>query len=456
LDRRRFLKYAGAGAVTVGASAAAYYVYEQPRAYSPSTSVSTLPSTTRTNRPPVVSAIKVRPAYINPTPEYMIELSYDGHDPDGDRLTTTWFIDGREVGRDAEYKTRLAEGEYYVQLQVSDKFNVEKRYRQVAVDPDQIYPEKSLYLRYKGVRYIVGPITPEWVVPSPSADQMNEQLDTIRNDLGCNAITIVGGTPSEDKMIECAKIAIEKRYERVYVQPSYVNATVDETISGVGEFAVRVKSLREISDAIVYMVGHEFQLETAIIRGENFWKRWENANKGVDLNKVAAVYPRMFKSIIDVCKRNYGYPISYAGTPWELDEDLIPWSSPAFESIGIDAYIHDFLGWNEDWMIALLNRLKRFRKPIHCADFGMMSYAGADKYGGWNPLYATQYPYDEEPQVRYTKRTLDMLNRARIDGCFWVQYNDDSFDRGHGLYHPQTLKRKKGFYFYKSYKPTGS
>jgi hypothetical protein len=80
----------------------------------------------------------------------------------------------------------------------------------------------------------------------------------------------------------------------------------------------------------------------------------------------------------------------------------------------------------------------------------MMSYSGADKWGGWVPLYVDQNPYDEEPQVRFTKRTLNILNQAKIDGCFWVMYNDN-FDRGHGLCNPQTKKRKKGFYMYKSY-----
>jgi hypothetical protein len=78
-----------------------------------------------------------------------------------------------------------------------------------------------------------------------------------------------------------------------------------------------------------------------------------------------------------------------------------------------------------------------------------MSFLDADKFGGWNPLNQNSI-YDEEPQVRYTVRTMNMLNQARIAGIFWVMYND-SFDRGHGLYNPLTRKRKKGFYMYKSY-----
>jgi len=462
LGRRRFLKYVGAGLVTATAAGAGYYLYSKQPRYAPSQIATvTIPkgwesaSTYLRNNPPVISRIDVKPKYINPTTEITIRFTHSSYDPDNDPLSTKWLIDDEDVSHEPEYSTKLSEGDHSIVLKVSDGESEATKYATITVDPEQIYPLKQLHLRYKGVRYFAGTVIPEWLGhPNPSNEEMDEQLDTIRDELECNAICVCGGSPSEDRMIECGKMAIDKGFERIFVQPSYVNATVDETIDRIGRFAVKVRRLREMSDAVVYMVGHEFQLETAIIGGQDWYERFENANKGIDLDKVVAVYPRMFKRIIDVCRQNYGYPISYAGTPWELDEDLIPWSNPVFESIGIDAYIHDFLGWNEDWMIALLNRLKRFKKPIHCADFGMMSYEDADKFGGWCPLYARENAYDEEPQVRYTRRTLDMLNRARIDGCFWVQYNDN-WVIGHGLYHPITRKRKKGFYMYKSYKPTG-
>jgi hypothetical protein len=165
----------------------------------------------------------------------------------------------------------------------------------VAVDPDQIYPIKPLHLKYKGVRYFAGSITPEWAsLPNPSTEEMDEQLDTIQKGLGYSAVAICGGGPSEDRMIECGKIAIDKGFKPIFLQPSYLNATVDETIDRVGEFAVKVKSLRETSEAVVYMVGHEFQLETAIIRGDNYWERFANAYKSLDWDKVMTTLPVAF------------------------------------------------------------------------------------------------------------------------------------------------------------------
>ena len=457
-NRRRFLKYAGATAAVIGGAAASYlYGSSFGRGTQVTTSTAKSAETVTSagqNHPPVAS-FKRKPWYLDPTDQQMIQFASNCYDADNDPLQYAWYIDGTQRSLEKNYSTGLTAGEHGVELKVSDGTAEDNVQQSVAVDPDQMYPTRTLHLKYKGVRYFAGWITPEWAsLYNPSEEEMSEQLDTIHNELGCNAVAVCGGEPCEERMIECANMAIDKGFDRIYVQPSYVNATVDETIDKVGKFAVKVKSLRETSDAIVYMVGHEFQLETSIIRGDNYWERWANANKGTDWDKVRKTLPGMFKRIIDVCKANYGHQISYAATPPEANEGLIPWENPAFESVGIDAYIHDFLGWDETWMIALLDRLKRFRKPVHCADFGMMSYAGADKFGGWSPLYSSQYPYDEEPQARFTKRTLEMLNRAKIDGCFWVQYNEQGFDKGHALYNPLTRKRKKGFYMYKSYQRT--
>jgi hypothetical protein len=474
IGRRGFVRYAVAGIVAIGVAAAgAYYVGRHEEAVTP-TQPPTITGTTESktvegvNRPPELplvcerkgsppllvckEAIEIWPKYINPTTEYEIRLSHNAYDPDGDPLTTTWLIDGEEVSHEPRYSTKLPEGEHLIGLRVSDGMEERSAERRVTVEPDQIYPVKPLYMRYKGVSYFCGGITPEWPnIPNPNEEEMDEQLDTIHNELGCNAIIISAGEAFEDKMIECGRMAIEKGFERIFIQPRYVNATVDETVEKISRFAKKVKTLRESSEAVVYMVGHEFQLETSIIRGGDWFTRFQNSNNGIDLDKIRYVLPRMFRRIIDICSKNYGYGISYASTPWEAYENLIPWSSPVFESVGVNTYIQDFLGWDENWWFNLLSRLKKIGKPVYSTDFGMMSFAYADKWGGWNPLHHNEGSYDEEPQVRFTYRTLKMLNRAKIDGCFWVQYNDN-FDKGHGLYHPITRKRKKGFYMYKSYR----
>jgi hypothetical protein len=82
---------------------------------------------------------------------------------------------------------------------------------------------------------------------------------------------------------------------------------------------------------------------------------------------------------------------------------------------------------------------------------GCMTFHGAAYYGGVitaETLADPMHSYDEEEQAEYIKRYCDTLDKARIDGYFYSQYNDN-FDRGYGLY--LGFKRKKGFYMYKSY-----
>ncbi|MEM3004026.1 MAG: hypothetical protein QXK96_01875, partial [Candidatus Bathyarchaeia archaeon] len=47
------------------------------------------------------------------------------------------------------------------------------------VEPDQLYPKKPLYVKYKGTSYYVGDIMPEGPNVFPSEEQMDEQLDTV-------------------------------------------------------------------------------------------------------------------------------------------------------------------------------------------------------------------------------------------------------------------------------------
>jgi len=463
IDRRRFLKYAGATAAIVGATALGAEYLLQPSNENNSQPTQTTTTSSKINHPPEIESLDKRPKYLNPTDKTDIRLGYIASDPDGDPLTAILLIDNKPlIGSDGNpihnnpYVFKLPQGDHTYEVDVSDGQLTSKSAKGiVTVEPNQIPdpndPTKLLYqpqrldVKYKGVRYIAGPITPEWDLPNPSEDEMDEQLETIYKELGCNAISIVGGSQSEDKMIKCAQLAIDKGFERITIQPSYVNATVDETIERIGKFGAKVRSLREKSDRVVYMFGHEFGLETAIVEGNNWFERFANLNKGQGWDKIQQTLPKMFKDIIAICAENYGYELSYAAIP-VVEVDLVPWANPIFESIGVDAYIQDPSGWDEKWVIALLSRLKKFGKPVHSTDWGMASFEGADQFGGLSVEHLNENrPYDEEPQRRYIERYFKMLNQAKIAGCFWVQYNDRVFEKGYALYNPRTRNRKEGF-----------
>jgi hypothetical protein len=472
ISRRSFLKYAAASIAAIGAAAGVYYsgrkreetFTSQPSTTTTIQTIETLRITEKTNRPPELplvcerkgsppllvckEAIEIWPKYINPTTEYEIRLSHNAYDPDGDPLTTTWLIDGEEVSHEPRYFTKLPEGEHLIGLRVSDGMEERGAETRVTVEPDRIYPTKPLSVRYKGMRMTVG-----WKgMPHIPIDFTDEKLDIIRNELGCNAVIIFGNTEFEDDLVEAGRLAIEKKFDRIYVAPMYLDFTIEETVERIGKFAGKVKRLREISDSVIFMVGHEFILDSSsFVPGVTYEERELNAWKGrTNWVKLRSILPCAFNKIISLCEQNYGYQITYAASIGE--ENLVPWSNPIFESVGIDAYIWNRVGWTENWIIDLLKRLKKFGKPVNTTEWGCLTYKNASE--DWQITAGMEkYPYDEDEQANYIRQYCEMLNKAKINGAFYTQI-DDERPKGYGLYLRSVtgkMRRKKGFYMYKSY-----
>lgn len=461
--RRRFLKYVGAGAIGVGGAAAVAYLTkdywrevrdpEEVTTKRTMTSLSLPSETTKINHAPIAD-FRYKPQHINPTDQQTIQFTNGSYDPDDNPLQYNWCIDGKLASTQKDYSSKLPTGGHTVQLNVSDGIAQSSDIRDMTVEPDQIYPTNNLNIRYKGIRYAAGTLGPIYTnVPTPSRDEMDEQLDTIHDELGCNAVTIYAGPKYEDNLIEAGRLAVQKGFERIYVNPDNMDLTVDETIARLRRFIPKMKSLRETSDSAVFMVGHEFDTETrGVLPGDNWPQRvdWARRHTYSWFDLVKANLPDMFKAIVTLCKQDYGYEIAYDSSLNEVD--LVPWSDPSFGSVDVGAYLVDAIGFNEGWIMDLFSRLKRFRKPVYSAEWGTMTFKGAYANPWLLPSPGEDYPYDEDEQASYVRRYCEFLNRATISGCFYTQYNED-YDKGYGLYNG--MRRKKGFYMYKSYQRSG-
>jgi hypothetical protein len=367
------------------------------------------------------------------------------YDLGGDPLQNTWLVDSNVVSHERDHSTKLPVGQHLVDLQVSDGKQTRVHSATVTVEPEQIYPTKQLHIAYKGIRYY-----------PRDTQRMNEELDTIQQELGCNAVILSG--ENEDYLIEGAQQAIKKGFDRIYVEPSYWNygygIRIDDTVERLSRLAPRVRELRETSESVGFMVGHEYGLVVqGIIPGKDWTSRLQYQVDHNDwLQMVRANLPGMFKRVLKVCKENYGYGISYAAAIWE--DDMVPWSDPLFESVSTDAYVFDKAGWTTSRISGHLTALKRFGKPVNSAEWGCMTFKDAGAISGISPLYENQYPYDEEEQANYIDNYCKMLNRTRIDGCFYTGYNQNAEDpKDFSVYYG--TKRKKGFYMYKSYQRSG-
>ena len=348
------MKYAGASAAVVGASALGLGYLLKPQTTSSSL---TTTASSKVNHPPV-AAFDYKPKYLNPTDQRLVQFTNLSTDLDNDPLKYAWFVDDQLVSEDKDYSAKLPVGQHLVGLNVSDSLAGDATEKTVTVEPNQIYPTKQLHIEYKGIRYSAGTLGPIYTnVPTPARDEMDEQLDTIHNELGCNAVTIYAGPNYEDNLIEAGRLAVQKGFQRIYINPDNMDLTVDETIDRVRQFIPKMKSLRETSNSVVFMVGHEFDTETrGVLPGDNWPQRvsWARQHTYTWFDLVKAKLPDMFKTIVALCRQNYGYEIAYDSSLNEVD--LVPWSDPKFGSVDVGAYLVDAIGFNEDWIMNLFSR----------------------------------------------------------------------------------------------------
>jgi hypothetical protein len=346
-------------------------------------------------------------------------------------------MDNQPASTDKDYYAKLPVGEHQVELETSDP------------EPDQIYPVRQLFVKQKGVNYCAGRL-PGTALPTPGVEEMNEQLGTIHDELGCNAIIIYSGGEFEDNLLECATLAVGKGFDMIYVQPRYIDSSISDLMLRTGSFAKRLRPLSESAASIAFCAGHELSMDTAgIIPGDTYAERTTYImNNKTWTSLVQKEFPPLIQEVMQVCRDNYGREVAYAASSAEMN--LVPWADPIFESVNVDLYVSETYGLSESLVLSILSGLKRFGKPVNSTEWGCPTFTGAGPISSaWSVEYAKQQPYDEDEQANYIQQYCETLNSATVNGSFYTLYNDDFFPRGYGLYNG--MKRKKGFYIYKSY-----
>jgi len=394
--------------------------------------------------------------YLDPTDQQTVHFTNQSTDLYGDPLDYQWLVDGQLVSQEKDYSTKFPVGDHTVTLQVTDSTITVCPCSSIAdstitSQPDQIYPTKPLLIKYKGMNYAAAPAAPEFTVTPriiPNQEELDEQLSTIHDELGCNAVSICVGAGYEDNLIQACEIAMQKGFDRIYVLAKYMHFTSDEIAEKLRNLAPRITALREASDKIVWVIGNEFTFcVKGLIPGDTLKEQqiWIEQHHEAYIEAQQINIPQVFSRILPVIRSNYGYPIAYNAEPNEFD--LVPWGDPLFESIGWNAYLQPQFGKDESFFTEKFSQLEMFGKPVIVSEFGSSTYAGAltEDFEG--------QPYDEDEQARNIERYCDMVNSGNtsgtlVSGAFLYIYNEE-WDEGWGLYNG--LKRKKGFYMYKSY-----
>jgi hypothetical protein len=373
-------------------------------------------------------------------------------------VTYSWFIDSRIASTSSNYscslsETRTTAGPHIVRLAGSRGFAKSYAESRIEVDPENLpeYPMRKLTIPIKGINYSIK--RPNEGSP-PAESEMRECLTVIRHELGCNAIRIYGGY--EDHLILCSKLADQIGFEIVEISPNYrtynpPNFTIEENVRRVINFAPRVEELRESSSAkIVLVVGNELSIDaTGILPGASYveriaaiesWDSKDDAKLNSYLNQLTGEVRKRFNGLI-----------TYAAGSWENVE----WWRPEFDIVGPNRYVVSTPGGRE-WARDRLAHYKKFGKPVWVNEFGCMSYVGASREEPY-----TSQRYSQEEQAQNITESIELFKQVGgIDAVFLFLFAisgaDDASEGiwySHGImrYVGGFLRRKLGFYAYKSY-----
>jgi len=380
-------------------------------------------------------------------------------------LSYEWFVDGSEVGTTRVCIRKLPAGQHQIVLTVSDGMmgnTVQKlvtldsqassEEREIQVDPQSIpdYEERRTDLRIKGMNYKID--------RRLDACEIEESLNVIRHELGCNSIKIVGGY--EDLMVMGAEFAFEDGFDEVILNPRYEmvrprdqNIHITEHISRIIAFSKTADELNERHGGIVLCVGDEL---THSVRGiaeaatyqerveENIRLGWENQ---------APKENSYLKDIVDGVRVNFRGRITYASSQamWKY----IKWRELGFDIIAPHLYFATEW-YTEREFLQSISQLRSLGKPLYMSEFGASSYVGASRWGGDAWRHYQNEAYSPEEQAQYIIKSMDLYVQGRVDGVFpwcWMEYTtNDANNFGLMKFNPNRLaSRKLAFYAYKSY-----
>jgi len=394
--------------------------------------------------------------YIPPTEKDTIIFTSQSIDPDGDLLAHIWTINGTIVGSEKLLSVRLAPGLSSVALTVSDGFYENTHIEQVLVEPFSLYPAKGLDIPYKGINYSVGnQFTGSWGAPS-TENEMEESLQVIRDELGCNAIKICGD--QEDAMLRCAEKAIEKRFELIIVSPRYarsapnVDGTLDDHLRKITLFSKRVEDLRKKSPQIVLCVGEELTHSVIGISNASTYKGrteeiYPSSGPAPDVErKINDWLARIVKNV----KEYFHGPITYSSS--YRDTFLVKWKELAIDLIGPMVY---YAG-DEAAVLRRIAAAQEYGKLVIATEVGCTTYEGASRYGGNAWARYSEQPYSQLEQARGIDENLQLLSVAGADGVFvhtWVSRTlQDANSYGIMKFSQNDVwTRKLGFYAYQRY-----
>ncbi|MFW5416506.1 hypothetical protein J0910_07785 [Nocardiopsis sp. CNT-189] len=248
-------------------------------------------------------------------------------------------------------------------------------------------------------------------------------LRTIREELHCTAVMVVGSDP--ERLEQVSRAALEGGLE-AWVRPRCADRSPAELLAHLAEVAERAEGLRRAHPGrVVLLVGTEFSLTSpGLLPGGSEFARiqlirrpWLRRRFDRRMNRRLGA---LLAAALATARGSFGGPVTYGAGGWER----VDWSG--FDIAGVNLY--RFGTDAADYARRLDALLRTAGRPVVVTEFGCGAHVGGDLRGAGSffavnwfadpPRLRRGTVRDEHVQARYLGELLDLYRDRDVHGAF--------------------------------------
>ena len=254
---------------------------------------------------------------------------------------------------------------------------------------------------------------------------VRRELRIIRDDLGANAVRVMGGDP--ERLELAASCAAELGLE-VWFSPYPLELTTEELLSLFADCAERAERLRRRGAEVVFVTGAELSLmNKGFLAGDTVFERLERLLGEPQrlpelVPEVAARVNQFLARAAALVRERFGGRVTYAA----IQLEQVDWTG--FDIVSVDLYRSAEVA---DRFADGVRALVAQGKPVAITEFGAATFRGAGERGAHGlevvehdqdtgaPLRLdADYARDEEGQATYLRELLEVFEAEGVDTAF--------------------------------------
>lgn len=286
-------------------------------------------------------------------------------------------------------------------------------------------------MRIKGISYSTGAFTPGPTDEPFEPERARRDLQVIREELHCNAVRIIGADPERLKIT--AELAAEVGLE-IWYCPFPIDHDAEEMLSLMRHCASHAENLRLQGARVVFVTGAELTLlAKGFLPGDQLDARMSLLGSPENRAKLREHWSEAGRRLhhflsqaVSEVRQFFSGPVTYASLPSER----VDWSG--FDILGTDAYLSAEI---TDIYADAIRLLVAQGMPVVITEFGCGTFRGAGAQGARGVFMIErksamrarlkgEYERDEQEQVEYARKSLEIFEAAGVEGAFWCLFAD--------------------------------